>query len=30
MPLMLRRDARQIGREAQVFLREHATAARIF
>ena len=24
------RDARQIGREAHVFLREHAVAARIF
>jgi hypothetical protein len=24
------RDARQIGREAHVFLREHAIAARIF
>jgi hypothetical protein len=24
------RDARQVGREAQVFLREHAIAARIF
>jgi hypothetical protein len=24
------RDARQTGREAQVFLREHAVAARVF